>query len=66
MKLILLAFIVALANAGLEKESSRGMFEARNVTFDKNARSTVCEACSEITITSTGGALEHQPQTLTT
>ena len=38
----------------------------RNVTEDKYLRSNFCNSCSKLTITSTGGALEHQPQRLTT
>merc|ERR1712110_1176051 len=39
-------------------------FGAKNIKFDKNVRTNFCNQCHEITVTSTGGTAEHQPQRL--
>lgn len=39
-------------------------FGAKNINFDKNVRTNFCNQCHEITVTSTGGTAEHQPQRL--
>jgi hypothetical protein len=65
MKLIIIVLLAAVVTADLE-EDREVIFEARNVTLDKNVRSIFCNDCPTITIVSTGGALEHQPQRLVT
>merc|ERR1712080_320621 len=35
-----------------------------NVSFDRNVRTAFCDQCMEITVESSGGAQEHQPNRL--
>merc|ERR1719337_780916 len=39
-------------------------FGADNVNFDRNVRTAFCDNCMEITVESSGGAQEHQPNRL--
>merc|ERR1712080_339684 len=39
-------------------------FGAENVNFDRNVRTQFCDNCMEITVESSGGAQEHQPNRL--
>ena len=68
MKLVLFACFIVLATAELEQHQKELVekFGAKNVNFDKNVRTQFCDQCMEITVTSAGGALEHQPQRLHT
>ena len=68
MKLLLLACFIVLTTAELEQHQKEliAKFGAKNVNFDKNVRTQFCDQCTEITVTSAGGALEHQPQRLHT
>ena len=68
MKVFLVVCFLALAAAELEKHQEElvAKFGAKNVNFDPNVRTAFCDQCTEITVTSSGGALEHQPQRLAT
>jgi len=68
MKFLVLSVLVVVASAELEKHQQEliAKFGAKNVNFDKNVRTQFCDQCTEITVTSTGGAMEHQPQRLAT
>ena len=68
MKFFLVALLAAVATADLEKHQEElvAKFGAKNVNFDKNVRTQFCDQCTEITISSTGGAMEHQPQRIAT
>eukprot|EP00091_Calanus_sinicus_P005277 TRINITY_DN156_c0_g1_i4.p1 TRINITY_DN156_c0_g1~~TRINITY_DN156_c0_g1_i4.p1 ORF type:complete len:139 (-),score=51.01 TRINITY_DN156_c0_g1_i4:199-591(-) len=68
MKFFLVALLAAVATADLEKHQEElvAKFGAKNVNFDKNVRTQFCDQCTEITVTSTGGAMEHQPQRIAT
>ena len=64
MKVFLVAMLATVATAKLaqHQEELIKKFGADNVKFDKNVRTQFCDQCTEITVTSTGGAMEHQPQ----
>ena len=66
MKFFLVACLAAVATAELEKHQEEliAKFGAKNVNFDKNVKTDFCNQCTEITVTSNGGAMEHQPQRL--
>jgi hypothetical protein len=68
MNFFLVALLATIATAKLEKHKQDLIekFGAENLNFDKNVRTQSCDQCIEITISSTGGAMEHQPQLMTT
>merc|ERR1719205_354218 len=68
MKFFLIALLAAVATAELEKHQEEliAKFGAKNVNFDKNVRTQFCDQCIQITVSSTGGAMEHQPQRIAT
>jgi hypothetical protein len=68
MKFFLVALLATVATAKLAKHQQELVekFGAENVNFDKNVKTQFCDQCREITITSTGGAMEHQPQRIAT
>jgi len=59
---VLVSVASALSIQG--KEELLKKFGAMNINFDKNVRTNFCNQCHEITVTSTGGTAEHQPQRL--
>merc|ERR1712080_124427 len=63
MRLLVLSVIISMAAAlpaTMTKEELEAHFGAHNINWDKNVRTQYCDQCLEITIESTGGALEHQ------
>merc|ERR1711990_937056 len=65
MGLLLLA-LLPLALAGLPPHHQQliDKFGADNVNLDRNVRTAFCDNCMEITVESSGGAQEHQPNRL--
>merc|ERR1712212_915761 len=64
MSLILLLIPVALAGLPPHHQKLIDRFGVENVNFDKNVRTAFCDCCMEITVSSNGGAQEHQPNRL--
>merc|ERR1711878_259357 len=64
MSLLLLLLPVALAGLPPHHQKLVDRFGAENVNFDKNVRTAFCDSCMEITVESSGGAQEHQPNRL--
>merc|ERR1712080_82309 len=52
--------------AGSSPAAAGRRFGEENVNFDKNVRTQFCDTCLEITVESSGGAAEHQPNRLGT
>ena len=67
MKLIAAALLVS-AVSGFHingQEELIKKFGEKNIKFDQGkTKSEFCNQCMEITVSSTGGTLEHQPQRL--
>jgi len=64
MSVLLLLLPVALAGLPPHHQKLVDRFGAENVNFDKNVRTAFCDDCMEITVSSNGGAQEHQPNRL--
>ena len=65
MKVVLVAMLATLATAAKLPKHQQELIEkfgAENINFDKNVRTQFCDQCTEISVSSTGGAMEHQPQ----
>merc|ERR1712108_23244 len=66
MKFLAVVFVIGAASSFKisSKEDLIKRFGEKNVSFDPNVRTNYCNQCMEITVSSTGGALEHQPNRL--
>jgi len=68
MRLLLLSLLPLAFAAKLAPHQQQlvDRFGEENVNFDKNVRTQFCDTCLEITVESSGGAAEHQPNRLGT
>merc|ERR1711971_1220842 len=66
MKFLLVAFLIGAASSFKisSKEDLIKRFGEKNVSFNPNVRTNYCNQCMEITVTSSGGTQEHQPNRL--
>ena len=60
----LLASAVSAATVLQGREQLVKAFGTKNIKFDPKTKTNFCNQCHEITVSSTGGTLEHQPQRL--
>merc|ERR1712071_354008 len=60
----LLPLALAVSKLAPHQQELVDQFGVENVNFDKNVRTQFCDQCMEITIESSGGAQEHQPNRL--
>ena len=59
-----LASAVSAATVLQGREQLVKAFGTKNIKFDPKTKTNFCNQCHEITVSSTGGTLEHQPQRL--
>merc|ERR1719433_712098 len=66
MKFLAVVFVIGAASSFKisSKEDLIKRFGEKNVSFDRNVRTNYCNQCMEITVTSSGGTQEHQPNRL--
>merc|ERR1719335_472773 len=69
MKLFFAAALLVSAVSAFSingKEELIKKFGEKNIKFGQNVKTDFCNQCMEITVSSTGGTQEHQPQRLGT
>ena len=69
MKLFVAAALLVSAVSAFSingKEELIKKFGEKNIKFGQNVKTDFCNQCMEITVSSTGGTQEHQPQRLGT
>merc|ERR1712045_365175 len=66
MKFLAIAFLMGAVSSFKisSKENLIKRFGESNVSFDPSLRTNYCNQCMEITVSSTGGTQEHQPNRL--
>jgi len=65
-RLAVLAAVASLASGMtiMTKEELEAAFPPGTINWDANVKTTYCYDCTEVTVSSRGGALEHQPNRL--